>query len=133
MNKIVSNIRRIREQKGYSQDYMGVKLGITQSSYSRIESEDAALSIEQLQKIADILETDISAFLDASKITIQNYTNNDVEFVNGCVENLYIENKETTKKLIQTLEDNIQQLKNENQHLKKQIEFLNSLITKNNP
>jgi transcriptional regulator with XRE-family HTH domain len=121
MNKIVSNVKRIREQKGYSQEYMAVMLGMTQPSYSRIESQEAGLSIEQLQKIADILETDISDFLDNSKISIQNQTNSDVEFVNTCVENLHIENKETTKKLIQALEEEIQHLKNE-------VEFLRSLV-----
>ena len=121
MNNIVSNIKRIREQKGYKQEYMAVKMGITQPSYSRIESQEASLSIEKLQKIADILDTDISAFLDASKITIQNQTNNDGAYGNGYVENLTIENKETTQKLIQTLE-------NENQHLKNEIEFLRSML-----
>ena len=130
MNKIVSNVRRIREQKGYSQEYMAIKLGIKQPSYARIENQQASLSIEQLQKIADILETDISAFLDASKISIQNQTNNNDAC--GYVENLHIENKETTKKLIQTLEDHIQLLKDENLHLKGEIEFLRAMHSKDN-
>ena len=126
MNKIVSNIKKIREQKGVSQEYMAIMLGMKQPSYSRIESSEANLSIEQLQKIADTLETDITDFLDSSRLTIQNQTNND--YANGYVENLHVENKETTQKLIQSLEDNIQQLKDENQHLKKEIEFLRSMI-----
>jgi len=126
MNKVVSNVKRLREQKEYSQEYMGIKLGISQPSYSRIESGEAVLSLDQLQKIADILETDISALFDTSKITIQNQTNSEGEFINGgYIENLHIENKETTKKLIQTLEEKIQHLKNE-------IEFLRSLIKLDN-
>ena len=128
MNKIVSNIKRIREQKGYSQEYMAVMLGMKQPSYSRIESSEASLSVEQLQKIADILETDISGFLDSTRLNIQNQTNNDGAYGNGYIENLYIENKETMQKLIQSLQDNIQQLKNENEHLKNEIEFLRSMV-----
>ena len=131
MNKIVSNVKRIREQKGYSQEYMAVMLGIKQSSYSRIESQEASLTIEQLQKIADILEIDITALLDSSKITIQNQTNNEGAYCNGYVENLHIEAKETVKKIIQTLEDNIQQLKDENQHLRSEVEFLRSIVKPN--
>jgi hypothetical protein len=41
-----------------------------------------------LQKIADILETDISAFLDHSKLTIQNQTNHEGAYGNGYIENL---------------------------------------------
>ena len=123
MNNIVSNIKRIREQKGYTQDNMAVELGITQATYARIESEQIGLSLDRLQKIANFLDTDISFLLDSSKITIQNQTNNEGAYGNGYIENLYIENKETVKKLNQTLES-------ENQHLKKEIEFLRSLIKK---
>ena len=76
------------------------------------------------------MQTDISAFLDTAKISIQNQTINDC--ANGYVENLHIENKETTKKLIQAKDDTIQQLKNENQHLKNEVEFLRSIISTNN-
>jgi len=126
MNNIVSNIRKIREQKGYSQDNMAVELNMTQPSYSRIESGEAKLTFDRLQEIANILETDIAAFLDSSKLTIQNQTNNEGAYGNGYVENLIVENKETVNKLIKTLE-------NENLHLKKEIEFLRSIIKPSNP
>ena len=116
------NIKRIREQKGYSQEFMATKLNISQASYARLESEETKLSIDRLQKIADILETDILTLLDTSKLTIQTQTNNEGAYGNGYVENLYIENKETLKKLILTLET-------ENQHLKTEIEFLRSIVT----
>ena len=95
-----------------------------QPTYSRMESEKSKFPIDRLQEIADILDTDISAMLDSSKLTIQNQTNNDN--ANGYVENLHVENKETTKKLIQTLED-------ENRHLKAEVEFLRSIIKPDNP
>jgi len=122
MVNIVSNIKRIREQKGYPQAYMAAKLDISQASYARIESQQANLNIDRLQKIAEILETDISNLTGASKITIQNQTNHEGAYGNGHVENLYLENRETTNKLIQTLE-------NENLHLKKEIDFLRSLVS----
>ena len=125
MNNIASNIRRIRDQKGISQEYMATQLDMTQPNYSRIESEESKLTIDRLQDIAQILETDIDTLLDSSKITIQNQTNNKGSYGNGYVENLHIENKETTKKLIQTLE-------NENKHLKKEIEFLRSIVKPDN-
>ena len=121
MNDIIFNVKRLREQKGYSQEYMATKLEMTQASYSRLENQEANLSIDRLQKIADILETDISAFWDSSKLTIHSQINNEGAYGNGYIENLHIENKEATKKLIQTLE-------NENHHLKKVIEFLQSML-----
>ena len=125
MNNIGFNIKRIRDQKGYSQEFMASQLNISQASYARMESQEIKISIDRLQKIADILDLDISAFWDSTKLSIQNQTNNEGAYGNGYVENLYIENKETLKKLIQTLE-------NEKEHLKTEIEFLRSIIKTNN-
>ena len=125
MNYTGFNIKRIRDQKGYSQDFMASRLNISQATYARMESQDIKISVERLKQIADILETDITAFFDSMKLTIQNQTNNEGSYGNGYVENLHIENKETFKKLIQTLEGEIE-------HLKKEIEFLRSIVKMNN-
>ena len=100
---------------------MAVELGISQASYARIESEESKLTVDRLLKITIILETDIAFFLDSSKITIKSKTNNKDAYNNNYLENLYIENKETSQKLIHTLE-------NENHHLKNEIELLQSII-----
>lgn len=91
-----------------------------------MESQEIRLTIDKLEKIADILETNISAFWDSSKLSIQNQTNNEGAYGNGYVENLYIENRETLKKLIEILE-------NENKHLRTEIELLHSVIKNGNP
>jgi len=118
MNNIGFTIRRTREQKGYSQEFMASQLNISQASFARIESQEIKLSIERLQKIADILETDILTLLDSSK----NQMNHESAYSNKYIENLNIENQETLKKLIRTLE-------NENEYLKKEIEFLKAIIS----
>ena len=95
-----------------------------------MESGESPLTIDDLQQIADLLKTDIAEFLDTSKITIQNQTNNEGAYSNGYVENLNIENKETNRQLIQAKDETIQQLKDENEHLKSEIDFLRSIIKK---
>jgi len=37
MREVASNIRKIREQKNYTQDYLAAKLDISQNAYSKIE------------------------------------------------------------------------------------------------
>ena len=125
MNNIGIKIKRVRERKGYSQEFMASQLDISQASYARLESQKSKVSTERLQKIADILDVSVFSLLDSSKLTIQNQTNNEGAYGNGYIENLYIENKETLKKLIQTLE-------NENEHLKAEIKFLRSMIKTSN-
>ena len=102
---------------------MALQLNISQASYARMESQEIKLSIDRLQKIADILEIDISIFFKVSKIETNEHINNEDTYNRSCIENLRIENKETLKKLIQTLE-------NENEHLKTEIKLLYELIKK---
>jgi transcriptional regulator with XRE-family HTH domain len=56
--KIGAIIRKIREFKGFSQEYMGSSLGITQNSYSKLENQKTKLSLERIHNIAEILEID---------------------------------------------------------------------------
>ena len=66
MRCIIANIKTIRNQKEYSQDYLAAKLHITQNAYSKMELGKTQLSISTLYKIADILEVDVRQLLDTS-------------------------------------------------------------------
>lgn len=52
---IADEIRRLRVNKSFSQDYMAEKLGITQQAYSKIENQISEATISRLQQIALIL------------------------------------------------------------------------------
>ncbi len=107
MHNIGINIRRIRENKGYSQDYMANMLNISQASYARLENEDTKITIDRLYEIAKILETNILDFLNEGKIIIQTQTNNEGAYGNGYIQNLHIEHKTMYDKLIASLRDEI--------------------------
>ncbi len=107
MNKIGFNIRKAREKKGFSQDYMANVLEISQASYARLENEDTKITVERLYKIAEILDSSIIDFFDVDKMIIQNQTNNDGSFGNGYVQNLHIENKEIYEKLLKSKDEQI--------------------------
>ena len=113
MNNIGYTIRRVREQRGYSQEFMASRLNITQATYARIESQEINLSIERLHNIADILKTNVIAFFDSPKNQIVH---------EGGYNNGSAENQEMLKKLVLTLE-------NENAYFKKEIEFLHTIIS----
>lgn len=59
MNDILDNIRNLRTQRGYSQGWMGEKLGLTQTGYSLIEAGKRGLPYKQLYQIAMIFEMDV--------------------------------------------------------------------------
>lgn len=61
---IVSNIKSIREHKGYTQDYLAAKLKISQNAYSKVELGYSSLSVERLLQIAQILEMEAIDLFD---------------------------------------------------------------------
>jgi len=65
MTHIADNIRKMRELRNFTQDYMATQLGITQAGYSKIESGTTDISFSKIEEIAGILSVtpaDLVAF-----------------------------------------------------------------------
>ena len=60
MNTIGTRIRKIREERGIKQEYIADKMGITQSSYGRLEKDDNRLTVNKLIQISAILDIAVS-------------------------------------------------------------------------
>ena len=123
MDNLGFNIRKIREKKGFSQEYMANVLNISQASYARLENEETKVTVERLQKIAEILETNIIDFFNTDKFIIHNQNYDNSTGNAAYVQNLVVENKEATNKLISSYEERLKE-KDE------QIHFLKSLLEK---
>ncbi|WP_428330265.1 helix-turn-helix domain-containing protein [Mucilaginibacter sp.] len=74
---VVSNIRKIREYRNYTQDYLAAKLEISQNAYSKIELGYSSITLNRLVEIAEILEIDLvdlissdSAHIIQSKLSV---------------------------------------------------------------
>ena len=61
---VSDKLRIIRQSKGYTQDYVAEKLNIDPVNYGRIERGQTKLTIDRLQKLADIFEINIVEFFD---------------------------------------------------------------------
>jgi len=113
---IGNKIKKIRELKNYTQEYMAEKLEMSQSNYSRIESNDLDVSFNKLQQIADILEIGIT---DLIEFDAKYFFNNvHAQTINGNIHNAVPSNE---KKLY---EEQIELLKNEVSYLKEMIDLL---------
>jgi len=53
---IAGNIRKLREFRDYTQDYLAAKLNISQNAYSKIELGYSRITLERLFIIASVLE-----------------------------------------------------------------------------
>lgn len=63
MQSIGPKIRKLREWQDLTQDYMGAKLGVSQTAYSKIERGESDVAFSTLKKIADVLGVDVVAML----------------------------------------------------------------------
>ncbi len=112
MNDLISkNIRKYREIKGFSQEYMANQLDINQASYAKIENNSTKLTVERLFAISKLLETEITDLLDLKNQTIFNQSDNETANAYGKIEHFHNENKEVYKKLIQSKDEQIALLK----------------------
>ncbi len=68
---ISENIRLIRESQGYSQDYVAIKLEITQQAYSAIEKNPERATLSRLKEIAAILQVPLVTLLGEDEINLQ--------------------------------------------------------------
>ncbi|MCX2573601.1 helix-turn-helix domain-containing protein [Pedobacter sandarakinus] len=60
---VAGNIRKIREYRDYTQDYLAAKLKISQNAYSKIELGYSKLTVDRLFQISDILEVEVAHVL----------------------------------------------------------------------
>ena len=56
-------LKELRKKKGKDQSYIAEKMGMNRSSWSRIESGNTMMTIQQLQKASDIFKTEANAIL----------------------------------------------------------------------
>lgn len=73
-------VRKLRELKNFTQEYMAHRLNVSQATYSRLEKDDAYLTIAQLQKIAEILEIKVEDLINFTERYV--FNNYDVEQAN---------------------------------------------------
>jgi len=126
MKDILQKIIDIRNIKGFSQEYVANELNISTATYQKVEKGDTKLSVERLSQIAEILQTPVDRFFGTKPPTAFYQNNNhDIGTITAIqdVENYYQENRETTQKLIQTMEHEIT-------HLQEEIAFLREMVKK---
>jgi transcriptional regulator with XRE-family HTH domain len=116
MNDIGINIRRIREKKGFSQDYIAEKLGINQSTYGKLERDASHFTVDRLYKLSEALQEDLATLLDVGKNTFNNQTNQNngygyVEVINNDHKSMIDELKAIYEKMLAIKDEEIALLK----------------------
>ena len=113
-------VTKLREKKGFSQEYVAEQLGINQSTYGKLERDISNITLDRLYKIAGVLEEDITTLLDIGK---KNIFTNQTNQGNGYVETIHNDHKTMVEELKQAY-DKMLAIKDE------QIALLKSFLEK---
>lgn len=110
-------IKKLRNQKGYSQEYLAECLEISQATLSNIESGKTKLNIGIIQRICKELEFDILELIESEKTACQENTVQTVGYI-AETQTFYISNK-----LIEQYEVRIKELQERITELKEEVIF----------
>lgn len=82
------NLKKLREEKGYSQAQLSRKLNVSKSSISKYESNQSMPSVETLTKIALIYGVSLDYLVGVEKnrtISVEGLTNRQLDILNTLV------------------------------------------------
>ena len=113
---IGETIRKHRKEKDMKAEEIYHKVGISQSTYSKIENNKYKMDINTLKDIATVLEVDIAKLIGEDKISI-NHTNSD----NASGGSGIVVTNNHSEKLIDSLESQIELLKEQNELFRETI------------
>lgn len=102
-------IKKIREFKNYTQDYMANKLGMSQNSYSRIESGQTKLDIDRLKEISKLLDVPVETMVSDELHIVHNNNGHHI-YYGGYALNIF--DKEAGQ-VIKEMQDEMQRLRDE--------------------
>lgn len=88
--KIGNKIKKIRELKNYTQEYMANELSMSISNYSKIERDEISITIDRLEEIAIILKMKFQDILAFDEKNVFNFINS--PHLQGYINNLYAGN-----------------------------------------
>jgi transcriptional regulator with XRE-family HTH domain len=100
-------IRFYRNRNGFTQEFVANQLGICQSTYQRIETDEVNISIDRLMQIANILEEPLAAFLKDEYKHLDNQSNANNHNANGLASNFSAKEVELMQKMLTQQEAHI--------------------------
>lgn len=117
---IGNRLRKLRELRNYTQEYVAKALNMTATGYGKIERDESEVSFQKLRKIAEILDIQLEDILNFNENMVFNVKNrqgaaeNEIPGANpGLVD--------SEKRLYEQI---IEQLRQENTYLKTIIDRL---------
>lgn len=115
-NSITNRIKQLRTAMGYSQEFVALKLKITQQAYSNIEANPEKATLLRLKKLAELLHVDLFTLIGEEKSLIQ--TNLNQQGGQAATQMVFHQENSTEKNVYERY---IEELKSQNEFLKSMV------------
>ncbi len=123
--RIAQNIKKMREVRGYDQQYMADQLGIKQNSYSRIETGETKLTDKRIEQLAKALHTTVDAIKSSDvENMVFNFNHHNQQGNSFGYVNIY----NAVDEIIKAFGAFVQPLKTEMQQMKQEMDALRELV-----
>ncbi len=120
MTKVGNKIKKLRELKNYTQEFMATSLNLSPNGYGKIERDEVDVTLTRLDEIAKVLEVDALQILNFDEKHIFNLNNNKNAY--GLVQNQHYVNDGVLNLMINEMREDIKQLREEKMQLMKMLE-----------
>jgi len=104
-------IKQLRELRNFTQAYMADELKMSIGGYGKIERDETDITINRLNQIAKILNTNLATILNFDSNQVFNQYNNKTANVNGVVQNQQIIGDNGLDNLFFEIKEDIKYLK----------------------
>ena len=122
MKLLRENIRKVRELRNYTQEYMADQMGLSISGYGKIERNDSDISLSRITQIAAILNVSRAKLLEFnSEEILKEVQNEDKLIVDSKANYTKVESTSINQDDLSTLLDIIRSLREENKKLKEML------------
>lgn len=111
MEQVNNRIKEMRKQKGMSQGAMAAELGVSQATYGKIEKNEAKLTLDKLDRIAEILNCSTTELLGYESNANSGKSDKDYAQQYQEIKQLHQENKQVLEKLLESKDEQIEVLK----------------------
>lgn len=119
-HEVAMNIRRVRLDRNYTQEFVAFEIGVGQNTYSKYETGQIKITVDILCKLSAILNVSLSHLLDQTDTELYQIKHN-----NPYAEKLF-------DQLMASKNAEIETLKQCNEELTKVIQSLHVIINSDN-
>ncbi len=112
---IGTKLRKLREDQGFSQEYIATELGISQSTYYKLEAEQIRLTVERAKQLAKLYDIDPEYFFtsEASAVYYNNGQGNYHNSIQSNIEKYDNSTGELNKEVFLLLKEELEQSRKE--------------------